>query len=153
MSLRLSTFLALSLPCVAFAQNDSAGNDTGPDKSSSSAESVWRFGSSEAPGEWIGKPKLNEPGPRAPTYPKFAADNKAARFAGDGTKLALEVKDSDELRFGLNETITIEAWVKVADLKDGAAPYIVGKGRLGKEHQGLHRWSRDRWRMGHGRRD
>ncbi len=133
---RLSTLLALALPCIVFAQNDSGGNDTGPDKSTSGAESVWRFGSSEAPGDWIGKAKLNEPGPRAPTYPKFAADNKAARFDGDGTKLALEVKDTNELRFGLNETITIEAWVKVADLKNGAAPYIVGKGRLGTKEFG-----------------
>ena len=67
-----------------------------------------------------------EPGPRAPTYPGFSETNKARLF---DVKTPIKVTDSPELRFGLNETITLEAWVKVADAS--GTPYIIGKGRLG----------------------
>ena len=135
--LRHLAFLSLlSLPSLVLAQNDSGGNDTGPDKSDKTTVAAWHFGGADSMGEWIGKPKANEPGPRAPTYPTFSKDNKAAYFSGDGTKLAIEVPDSNELRFGLNDTITIETWVKVANLKDGAQPYIIGKGRLGTKEFG-----------------
>ncbi|MBX7206989.1 MAG: DUF1553 domain-containing protein [Verrucomicrobiaceae bacterium] len=132
----LALLCVVCAPAILHAQNDSAGNDTGPDKSDKTTEAVWHFGGSDTLGEWVGKPKKDEPGPRAPTYPTFAADNKAALFTGDGAKLALEVKDSEDLRFGLNDTITIEAWVKVASLKDGAQPYLIGKGRLGTKEFG-----------------
>jgi len=134
----LAILSLLAVPFAVLAQNDSAGNDTGPDKADKAAETVWHFGGADTLGEWIGTPKVNEPGPRAPTYPNFSKDNKAAHFSGDGTTLALEVPDSEDLRFGLNDTITIEAWVKVANLKDGAQPYIVGKGRLGTKEFGDH---------------
>src|SRR5262245_62093219 len=46
---------------------------------------------------------------------------------------AITVRESDlpkaNLRFGLNDSITLEAWVKVEELKDGSYAYIVGKGR------------------------
>ncbi len=125
----------LALPCALHSQNDSAGNDTGPDKTT---EAVWHFGSDDTQGQWTGKAKTEEPGPRAPTYPSFPKDNKAARFDGDGTKLSLAVPDRADLRFGLNDTITLEAWVKVASLKDGAQPYLIGKGRLGTKDFGDH---------------
>src|SRR5207244_118352 len=34
--------------------------------------------------------------------------------------------------FGVNDAITLEAWVKVAELKDGAYTYVIGKGRTHK---------------------
>jgi hypothetical protein len=128
--------LALNVPALLAAQNDAAGNDTGPDKASAAVTSVWRLSSADAAGEWVGKPTMDAPGPRAPSYPRFAADNKAARFEGDGAKLALKVKDAPELRFAQSDSITLEAWVKVESLAAGAAPYLLGKGRLGTKEFG-----------------
>ena len=102
----LSLF-ALSLP--ALAQNDAAGNDTGPDHLQLKPVAQWLFEGADTLGTWTGKAKLDESGPRPPNYPGFAKDNHAAHFTGDGTKQALEIKDSQELRFGLNDTITLEA--------------------------------------------
>ncbi|MFN0077735.1 MAG: DUF1553 domain-containing protein [Prosthecobacter sp.] len=111
----------LSFTSAAFAQNDSGGNDVA-DKTKSEPVMQWRFDDAK------------EAGPRAPTYPGFAKDNKAMIFTGDGKKSALEVKDRENLRFGLNETITLEAWVKTANLS--GTPYILGKGRLGTKEFG-----------------
>ncbi|MDB6120483.1 MAG: hypothetical protein JWO08_4264, partial [Verrucomicrobiaceae bacterium] len=121
-----------ALAPLAFAQNDAGGNDTGPDHAAMlKPVAHWTFESSDSLGTWTGKPNADQPGPRAPVYPSFAKDNKAAMFNGSGTNLALEVPDSPELRFGLNDTITLEAWVKVKSMKDGETPYIIGKGRNG----------------------
>jgi mono/diheme cytochrome c family protein len=105
----------------AIAQNDSnAGNDSS-DKAVAKPVMKWSFEDSK------------EPGPRAPTYPGFAKENTAIRFIGEGKK-ALKIADSEELRFGLNETITLEAWVKTPGLS--GTPYIIGKGRLGTKEFG-----------------
>ena len=111
----------LLLTSIALAQNDSGGNDV-TDKAKFEPVMQWRFDDAK------------ESGPRAPTYPSFAKDNKAMIFTGDGKKSALEVKDREDLRFGLNETITLEAWVKTANLS--GTPYLIGKGRLGTKEYG-----------------
>ena len=121
-SVLLST---LFLTSAALAQNDSAGNDV-TDRAKLVPVMKWSFDDA------------SEPGPRAPTFPDFQASNTAMRFTGDGKKSVVEAKDSESLRFGLNETITLEAWVKTTDLKDGASPYILGKGRLGTKEFGDH---------------
>ena len=120
-----------ALAPLVIAQNDSGGNDTGPDHALLKPVAAWNFEGSDSLGAWTGSPAKDQAGPRAPVYPSFAKDNKAALFTGNGTKLALEVKSTDDLRFGLNDTITLEAWVKARELKDGATPYIMGKGRNG----------------------
>ena len=130
----LALLFTIAAPSVLLAQNDTTGNDTAPDAIKPIAS--WHFEGADSLGEWTGKAKPNEVGPRAPTYPNFAKDNKAGRFTGDGTKLALKVKDNEDLRFGLNDSITLEAWVKVSELSDGATPYIIGKGRLGTKEFG-----------------
>ncbi|MBB5032002.1 DUF1553 domain-containing protein [Prosthecobacter vanneervenii] len=106
---------------AASAQNDSGGNDTA-DKPLATPVMQWRFDNSK------------EPGPRSPNYPGFSKDNTAQRFDGDGKKSALTIKDTEALRFGLNETITLEAWVKPAG--QNGTPYIIGKGRLGTKEFG-----------------
>ena len=121
-SVLLST---LFLTSAAIAQNDSAGNDV-TDRAKLVPVMKWSFDDAR------------ETGPRVPTFPDFQASNTAMRFTGDGKKSVVEVKDSESLRFGLNETITLEAWVKTTDLKDGASPYILGKGRLGTKEFGDH---------------
>ena len=114
-----SALLILSVPAVR-AQNDSGGNDAS-DKPASAPVMQWRFDDGK------------EPGPRSPTYPGFAETNKARLF---DAKSPIKVVDSPELRFGLNETITLEAWVKVADAS--GTPYIIGKGRLGTKEFGVN---------------
>ncbi len=115
MTLRASFLSCLLLTSGAFAQNDTAGNDI-TDETSARPVRRWSFDDQK------------EPGPRAPSYPDFAKGNTALALAGDGQK-ALTIADSHELRFGLNETITLEAWV-MAPAASGT-PYLIGKGRLG----------------------
>jgi mono/diheme cytochrome c family protein len=119
-----SVLLSTLLSSAALAQNDSnAGNDIS-DKIVARPVMQWRFDDSK------------EAGPRAPTFPGFPTTNTAMQFTGDGNKSAVSVKDSEELRFGLNETITLEAWVKPSALS--GAPYIIGKGRLGTKAFGAN---------------
>lgn len=116
--------LVLLLPTVGAAQNDVA-----------SAEApliAWHFDSSDEPGLKTTTPL--DAGPRPPVYPAFAAGNRAITF--DARHPAVTVGEADvpklNLRIGPKDAITIEAWVKVAELKDGAYAYVVGKGRTGK---------------------
>ncbi|MDB6137275.1 MAG: Protein of unknown function (DUF1553)/Protein of unknown function (DUF1549)/Planctomycete, partial [Verrucomicrobiaceae bacterium] len=132
----LIIFTSTALASLAVAQNDSGGNDTGPDHALLKPVAQWSFDGSDSLGTWLGKAAPDQAGPRAPVYPSFAKDNKAALFSGNGTKLALEVKDATDLRFGLNDTITLEAWVKIKSLKDGETPYLIGKGRNGTKEFG-----------------
>ncbi|MBE7495950.1 MAG: DUF1553 domain-containing protein [Verrucomicrobiaceae bacterium] len=120
MTLRATFLPFLALAPFASAQNDAAGNDVS-DKEPAKPVMQWRFDDQK------------EPGPRAPAYPGFAKENTAIRFIGEGKK-ALKVADNPELRFGLNETITLEAWVKAPGLS--GTPYIIGKGRLGTKEFG-----------------
>lgn len=116
-----SAFLCtLLLPAVAMAQSDSGGLDI-PEKVKIVPLMQWHFEDAK------------EAGPRAPTYPGFSQTNTARRF---DVKTPLKIADSHELRFGLNETITLEAWVKLADLT--GTPYILGKGRLGTKELGAN---------------
>ena len=53
-----------------------------------------------------------------------------------GAKTGFTVREADlpkaNLRFANGDSITLEAWVKVAELKDGSYAYLVGKGRNGE---------------------
>jgi mono/diheme cytochrome c family protein len=116
-----SAFLCiLLLPAVAMAQSDSGGLDV-TDKVKIMPVMQWHFEDAK------------EAGPRAPTYPGFLPKNTARRF---DVKTPLKIADSGKLRFGLNESITLEAWVKLADLT--GTPYILGKGRLGTKEFGAN---------------
>jgi mono/diheme cytochrome c family protein len=100
--------VVLALP--VFAQNDS-----GPDSAKPAA--VWHFDAAK------------DPGPRPPAYPGFAPTNTARRFTGPGLVVREADLPSARLRFTTGDAITLEAWVKVEELKDGAFAYIIGKGR------------------------
>ena len=113
----LATFL---LTTLASAQNDSGGNDTS-DVIVATPVMRWSFDDAK------------DAGPRSPAFPGFSKDNTARRFEGDGKK-ALKIPDSEALRFGLNDTITLEAWV-IAPEASGV-PYLIGKGRLGTKEFG-----------------
>lgn len=93
---------------------------------------AWHF---DQPGE-PGVPKVAfAAGPRPPIYPSFDAKNQALDL-GDA-KAAFAVRESDvpnvNLRFAQGETITLEAWVRAADIRDGGYSYILGKGRNGNK--------------------
>ncbi|MEQ1750585.1 MAG: DUF1553 domain-containing protein, partial [Prosthecobacter sp.] len=118
---RSALIIPLLFTTAALAQNDSSAGNDASDKVVAKPVMQWRFDDAK------------EPGPRAPRHPGFAKDNKAMRFNGDGKK-ALKVADRPELRFGLHDTITLEAWV----MAPGASgvPYLIGKGRLGTKEFG-----------------
>ncbi len=108
-----------------FAQNDADPAET--------PLIAWHFENATEPG--ISKTTLFNDGPRPPLYPAFAANNRAVQFDAKHASFTLREADlpKQNLRFALNESITIEAWVKVDELKDGSYAYIVGKGRNGKK--------------------
>src|SRR5215213_11421104 len=125
---RLILALALLAPAVVRGQ---AGNDVGPGVDPPVA--VWRFDGAAEPGLPKERAKSLEPGPRPPSYPGFAVTNTA--YPVTGPKSGLTVREADlpkaNFRFGLGDSITLEAWVKVQELKDGTHAYLVGKGRTG----------------------
>jgi len=100
----------------------------------------WRFDGESQPGAWQGKFGTPADGPRAPRYPKFGTDNKAAAFVGhEGWIL---VKDHERggftnIRFGAGDTFAFEAWVKTKSVTKGQMIYIIGKGRHGKLGENL----------------
>ena len=70
------------------------------------------------------------PGPAADGFPDFAGDNRAIQFGGEGAMLRITDPGANSpLDFGLNDPITLEAWVRCDKLADGAQAYIIGKGR------------------------
>lgn len=139
---------AASLAAFAFAANDadiadsadSADSNDAPPQEAAQNDSVkipvvpplakWTF-EKDGPGTLRGSAKITPDGPQEPMYPAFAKGNKALSLEGRNSSLA--VKESDipgvNLRFSQGETITIETWVKVEDLKNGSYIYLIGKGR------------------------
>jgi hypothetical protein len=113
------------------AQNDTGGNDSG--RHETRPVVTWHFDGAEEPGV----PKIDasfEPGPRPPRYPSFKPENKAWRIRDARSIITVREKDlaAGKLRFAANDAITLEAWVKVEELKDGSFAYLLGKGRHGK---------------------
>jgi mono/diheme cytochrome c family protein len=107
----LACAIAAVLAAPAGAQNDT--------EDAPKPLAVWRFDGEAAPG------------PRPPEYPSFAADNRAREFTASRPSVTVREPDRPgvNLRFAQGDSITLEAWVKVAELKDGAYAYLVGKGR------------------------
>lgn len=72
------------------------------------------------------------PGPRPPIYPSFDSGNTAVKFDGSGAYYSFaDTGAKSPLDFTNGDAITIEAWVKVDELKDGENLYVIGKGRTG----------------------
>lgn len=117
----LAVLLLASAPAVA--QNDGPATET--------PAAVWTFDAPGEPGVPKAAAKLLDAGPRPPTYPNFPATNTAMAFTVANARVAVREADvpNANLRFALNDSITVEAWVKVLELKDGSYAYLVGKGR------------------------
>ncbi|MEM7698657.1 MAG: LamG domain-containing protein, partial [Verrucomicrobiota bacterium] len=73
-------------------------------------------------------------GPRSPQFEDFDPGNLSRKF---GSKSSwVERADSEDLRFGIGDTITMECWVKVESINDGAMAYLIGKGRHPRQEGG-----------------
>ncbi len=95
----------------------------------------WRFDGKASPGYWQGNYGAPSPGPRAPKYPGFPADNTAVAITG--SEGAILVKDHERggftnIRFGQGDTFAFETWVKFKSIGKGHMVYALGKGRHGK---------------------
>jgi len=142
----LSALAGLSLVTLVYAANDAdpADSNDAPAVEPAQNDSVkipiipplakWTFDSKEA-GDLSGQAKIADDGPQAPIYPAFPNGNKALSLTGQNG--ALTVKETAipgaNFRFVQGETITMEAWVKIEDLKKGSYIYLIGKGRNGKK--------------------
>lgn len=124
--------LAVSLLHGATDAPNDAQNDSNDDNRSTVSKLVakWNF-EADTIGTWQGTPEIETLGPQPPVFPTFKLGNKSAFFPGKD--LSLVVKESDlpeaNLRFTLGETVTLEAWVNVEEIKNGAYLYLIGKGR------------------------
>ncbi|MFM8578130.1 MAG: DUF1553 domain-containing protein [Planctomycetaceae bacterium] len=85
-----------------------------------------------------GAPVLGEPGPKPPRHPDCRPDNRAALYGGGRGFLSLGPAPDFEFsrfRFGVGDSITLEAWVHPFDVPEGRQVYIIGKGRTGRPGQ------------------
>lgn len=70
------------------------------------------------------------PGPRPPEFPDFELINTAVKFDGSGAHFSFaDEGPGSPYDFTNGDSITLEAWVNMADMRGGENLYIVGKGR------------------------
>jgi len=93
----------------------------------------WEFGQEETSKLTAhGGVHRDAPGPRPPEYPDLDAGNLAVKFDGSGARYTMEDPGaSSDFDFTNGDSITIEAWVNVENMKSGENQYIIGKGRTG----------------------
>lgn len=108
-----SAFLALSLPIAA------------------AASSIWSFDAESSDGvRFVGEIQSGVPGPRRPEYPGFAQTNRAVRLSGKGARVEVDDPGADSVfDFRNGDSITVEAWVKLEEIRPGENVYLIGKGR------------------------
>jgi len=94
---------------------------------------MWRFGTeSTVPLTPHGKVQRDQPGPRAPEFPDFDAQNTAVRLEGGGARLVFaDPGPQSDFDFDNGDELTIEAWVNTDRLGEGENHYLIGKGRTG----------------------
>ena len=92
---------------------------------------VWNFDGSALAGLTpVGDVRFKQAGPRRPDYPRFEQTNEAATFDGKGAHLEIKDAGANSLfDFKNGDAITLEAWVKLDELRKGANVYLIGKGR------------------------
>jgi len=91
----------------------------------------WHFGTEETSKlKAVGGVNRDQKGPRPPVYPDFDANNTAVRMDGGGARFVLEDTGANsKFDFTLGDSITLEAWVQVTELRPDENVYIIGKGR------------------------
>jgi cytochrome c553 len=140
--IRNSTFAILLALCAsAVAAVDDPANDADNEPQNDSVTRVksdakvvarWTFDAKDELGKWSAKPQVGDAGPRPPVYPDFARSNHAGQFMKGAYLQVADDGETSDLRFSKGESITIESWVRVDELKSGQYAYILGKGRSGK---------------------
>ena len=97
------------------------------------AEIRWNFGAEETTpleaGEGVHR---DVPGPRPPEYPDFEPGNTAVKLDGKGAHLSIaDSGPQSPFDFTAGDSITLEAWVQVDDIRGGENLYVICKGRTG----------------------
>ena len=84
----------------------------------------WDFDASEADKlALVGGVHLEQPGPRPPEFPDFDRRNNAATFDGAGARLICDDPGAGSVfDFTNGDSITLEAWVNIAELGNGREP-------------------------------
>ncbi|AMV17063.1 DUF1553 domain-containing protein [Planctomyces sp. SH-PL14] len=96
----------------------------------------WEFGQEETSRiKPVGGVHRDVPGPRAPEFPDFETGNLAVKFDGKGSRYEFaDPGTKSPFDFENGDAITIEAWVRVDDIRPDENVYVIGKGRT---------WSKD----------
>lgn len=91
----------------------------------------WRFGTEETSRlEPHGAVHRDQPGARPPEFPDLDAENTAVRLDGRGAHFRFaDPGDNSPFDFTNGDTITLEAWANLPEIKAGENLYIIGKGR------------------------
>jgi hypothetical protein len=97
------------------------------------AEIRWNFGAEETtPLEASDGVHRDVPGPRPPEYPDFEPGNTAVKLDGKGAHLSIaDSGPQSPFDFTAGDSITLEAWVQVDDIRSGENLYVICKGRTG----------------------
>lgn len=119
--------VALALLCGTLACLNARAYAAGP-------VAMWEFGAEEeTPLLAHGKVHRDVPGPRPPEFPDLDASNTAVKLEGGGSYFSFPDSGAKSpFDFTNGDAITVEAWIKVDDLRDGENLYIIGKGRTGQ---------------------
>lgn len=91
----------------------------------------WRFSAEETSKlEPHGSVHRDQPGPRAPEFPDFDKSNLCVKLDGQGSHFSLpDPGENSPFDFANGDAITLEAFVKMSDIKSGENLYVIGKGR------------------------
>ncbi|MBP85896.1 MAG: hypothetical protein CMJ64_04130 [Planctomycetaceae bacterium] len=94
---------------------------------------LWDFGAEEStPLTSHGGVQRDQAGPRPPEFPDFSKDNTAVRLDGKGAYFSVtDSGPNSHFDFTNGDAITLEAWVKLDEVREGSPMYVIGKGRTG----------------------
>jgi len=94
---------------------------------------LWEFGTEESTSLVAqGGVHRDVPGPLPPEFPDFEPMNLAVRLDGRGARFEFaDPGEKSPFDFDNGDEVTLEAWVKVDDLRSGENLYVIGKGRTG----------------------
>ena len=109
-------------------------------------EPFWDFGDSQfrpllgelSVSQVVGQPGIVSHGPAAPEFPLFNATNNALQLDGVSHLRFDDPGDNSLLDFSAGESISLEAWVRIDSIAEGAQVYVVGKGRTQNPGQAAH---------------
>lgn len=79
-----------------------------------------------------GSVQRDVPGPRPPEFPDLDPGNTAVKLDGNGSYFSFaDPGPGSPFDFKNGDAVTLEAWVKVDNLRPGENVYVIGKGRTG----------------------